>query len=492
MRALQENPLNLFHRLGDEGTEKRRSQWQMIERHILSWWADQHSIAGFSSTILQGIIKFCSYKDRQKREQVTRWLAGTEIGPEEAESIGLPNWSEKLSRESFSLEAMSLIGKLSLLDEPLIIVFDQLESLGLPQYHDLLLNFGEAIKELFTHVPNSLFILNLFPERWEHWKSTFDGAIIDRVSQYQLRLQRPTNEQIKSILQLKLEPTGVELEALFSQEELSDILSHTSIRSAINRAADYYRYHTKGIPLPLSVQNIAKTEVQWQQKVKQLESDVSYLKQAVDALLQASPEVTVLEIQEESVVEDPIFEAVETYLEQSEKVLESSYRRPSIISDEDDIGKLRRISDALQTVHSFDVGMLKIGTKKLPEHLYFKSTKRVMGFLHTSNAASFSSRLKNYNELVISHPELRFGLFRDRKMTKVSGERILQEISKLEDTKNGKFLILEKEDRIFFELINKLILDIQNKDLEVDLSQGIQVFLKLRSHWMIKMMLGND
>jgi hypothetical protein len=78
------------------------------------------------------------------------------------------------------------------LDEPLIIIFDQLEALGLKHHEQLLFAFGEAIKEIFTHVPNSLVILNLFPDRWEQFKSMFDGAIIDRVSQNQLYLQHFT------------------------------------------------------------------------------------------------------------------------------------------------------------------------------------------------------------------------------------------------------------------------------------------------------------
>ena len=46
-----------------------------------------------------------------------------------------------MSKEAFSLEAIAVLGKLSLLDEPIIIVFDQLEGLGLSHNKQLLLEF---------------------------------------------------------------------------------------------------------------------------------------------------------------------------------------------------------------------------------------------------------------------------------------------------------------------------------------------------------------
>ena len=104
-------------------------------------------------------IRYTYYKYRNIS---TRWLAGNILTDEEAETIGLPNWGEEISKEAFSLEAISVLGKLSVLDEPLIIIFDQLEGLGLLHNQEILLNFGEAIKEIFTHVPNSLIILNFW------------------------------------------------------------------------------------------------------------------------------------------------------------------------------------------------------------------------------------------------------------------------------------------------------------------------------------------
>ncbi len=67
------------------------------------------------------------------------------------------------------MEAIAVFGELSTLDEPLIMVFDQLEGLGLAHNAAILESFGAAVKEILTHVPNSLVVLNLFPDRWEQF-----------------------------------------------------------------------------------------------------------------------------------------------------------------------------------------------------------------------------------------------------------------------------------------------------------------------------------
>lgn len=71
------------------------------------------------------------------------------------------------------------------------------------------------VKEIFTHVPNSLIILNLFPDRWEQFKEIFSGAIVDRISQYQVRLSRPSPDKLKQILELKAKAVDLDLEEIF-------------------------------------------------------------------------------------------------------------------------------------------------------------------------------------------------------------------------------------------------------------------------------------
>jgi hypothetical protein len=284
------NKLDLYQNLGAEGTQRKREYWQHIEKRTNEWWANQYGVAGYSAQILKGIVKYCSYSEPKRKELVARWLSANELTQEEAALIGLNNWNEEMSREAFSLEAISVFSKLSLLDEPLIIIFDQLEALGYEYNKRLLMSFGEAVKEIFTHVPNSLIILNLFPERWEQFKEVFDGAVIDRVSQYQLYLQRPSNEKLREILQIKAQAIEVELESLFDSAELENILNQNSIRAILNKASDYYRHKVNKAPLPRRDENRREQENRetLQERLSRLENETQAQQVVISRLREES------------------------------------------------------------------------------------------------------------------------------------------------------------------------------------------------------------
>ncbi|MGL4881532.1 MAG: exonuclease domain-containing protein, partial [Waterburya sp.] len=251
LASIQNNPLKLYEILGGEGTQTRRNNWESIERITTDWWLNKYGAAGYAPEIIKGIVKFCRYTDFSYKQLVKKWLAADELEPEELTKVGLSSWHNEISKEDFSLEAIAVLGRLSLLNEPLIMVFDQLEMLGLEHNRNILLNFGEAIKEIFTRVPHSLIILNLFPNRWQQVQQTFDGSIIDRISQYQVLLEQPTSQEIKEILQLKAAEVQTDLASLFTNQELEQIINHKrSIRAVLNNAAEYFRYKYRNIPLP--------------------------------------------------------------------------------------------------------------------------------------------------------------------------------------------------------------------------------------------------
>jgi Cdc6-like AAA superfamily ATPase len=259
LAATRENPLNLYESLGTEGSNARLAYWQRIETRTNNWWMDKYGTAGYSPQIIKGIVKFCSYSNLRKKELVARWLSANELTQEELDNIGLSNWNEEMSKEEFSLQAISVFSRLSLLDEPLIIVFDQLESLGYEHKRNLLISFGEAVKEIFTHVPNSLIILNLFPDRWKQFQDIFDGSIVDLVSQHEIYLQKPSNEKLQEILRLKAQAVGVDFDGLFNSEELEDICKQESIRKVLKRAANYYKYKVDGIRFSEEIERLNNT-----------------------------------------------------------------------------------------------------------------------------------------------------------------------------------------------------------------------------------------
>ena len=140
-------------------------------------------------TILKGLIKFCTYRDPNRKEIIKRWLVTGSGDKEDIKSVGLETWADKISYEDFALEAISTFAKLSLVDEPLILVFDQLE--GLKNKEDIAISLGEAIKEIFTYVPNTLIITNLFPDRWEYFKNIYDNSVLDRLGEGKVFLEVP-------------------------------------------------------------------------------------------------------------------------------------------------------------------------------------------------------------------------------------------------------------------------------------------------------------
>jgi DNA polymerase III epsilon subunit-like protein len=500
--AVQDNPLDLYEKLGSDDTQRKKAYWEHIEKRTNEWWMSEYGIAGYAPKIIKGIIKFCRYSDRRYKELVTRWLAAEELTEQELTMLGLDNWNEEMSKEAFSLEAIAVFSKLSLLDEPLIIIFDQLELLGLKQNEKLLLSFGEAVKEIFTHVPNSLIILNLFPDRWQQFQQKFDASIVDRISQYQLALQRPTNEALKEILILKMQGVGLELHQLFTATELEQILAHSSIRGILNSAAEYYLSKVYGRPLssqnplltpPETIQKtveqrleIVEKELQtlknlWQQ-MGQIFTGISFSASVPEVLATVpNPQLTGRTTEQNR---------VQQFLVEHRSQLAADYEKLQIITDSDDLGKLKVILEAWQLLKGFSLDYLRLGKKRVPEHLVIKqvSHNQAIAFLNLEGSV-FTSRIKNFNELVILHKDTNFLLWRDQRKLNITGKVGREEIEKLNNAANGQFCLMEKEDRLGFELLYQLVTDIYNRDLEVSWETAWSVVnQELADLWLLKVM----
>lgn len=493
-----DEPLKLYQ-LAKDKPDQRQRLWQQIERRTNEWWIRTYGQAGFSAQVIKGIIKFCRFEEPRRKDIATRWLAAHDLSLEDLELVGLENWGEDLSKEDFSLEAISVFSKLSLLDEPLIIVFDQLEGLGLESNKSLLERFGEAVKELFTYVPNSLIILNLFPNRWQQFQSFFDGSVVDRISQHRITLQRPTDDQLTKILQLKARSIGVELNTLFNQHELEIILDQPSIRSVLNRAADYYRYK-QGISPPPHPENPPPSPKTAEERLDQLEQQFNQFQRAIQSIASAlgtlyspggsppEPEPPKPELPEPERRQPNFQQQVIDYLQTQKRLLEEDYDRPQIITANDDLGKLITITEAFRTIQSFEIDYLQLGRRKLPEHRLFRGsqTEIAIGFLY-AGGGQFTSLLKNYNELVLINKDTNFLLWRDAREAPITGKVGLEEIEKLNHTSNGKFVLMQKDDRVNFELMYKLIVDIQNHDLEVNLITALKVLQsEFSQDWLIQ------
>jgi DNA polymerase III epsilon subunit-like protein len=531
LKILKENSLYLYHNIP---AQKRLDVWEYIDRHITRWWTERYTAAGYSPDILKGIIKFCGYSDASKKSKVRRWLAAGGLSEEDVADIGLDDWQEDMGREEFSLEGITTFGKLSTLDEPLIIIFDQLE--GLADKPALLESFGQAIKEILTHVPNSLVILTLFPDRWQQFRHVFDGSVVDRISQHEVHLQLPDQAQLHDILRQKSASVDLDLDTLFGPREIQDILAQPSIRAMLNRAAAYYRALAQNIPLPPPPPDPATSlNGSVDARLQRLEQEFAMFKRALlnlsslfqplavvddvrissapapdrdiedismpassasdlnlaiaDPLSEPKPGVPVFTIPPATPGTD-IDQLVSDFLTAQQKQLEKDYHRAPIITDSDELGKVLEIVNAFQKVQSIVVDQLSLGRRVLPEHIKIEVNRSsyVIGFLNLAGAA-FAPRIKNFNQLVENDPKTQFHLIRDAREPQIKGAVSLQEIARLNETPNGSFHIMEKAERIQFELAYTLIVAVQNRDLEVELAEALQVLVDQQPQaWLLQLL----
>lgn len=472
---LSQSHLNIYRGLGGDDTETRRKNWRFIERRTLEWWGNTHGFGGEGAAIVKALIKYCSYSDIGRREIIRKWLTGNTLSDSELRSTGLENRADTIGLEGFAVEAIRVLGKLSIEDEPLILVFDQLE--GLKYNEALLVNFGEAIKELFTHIPNTLMIFNLFPERWQAYAALFDPSVVERISQNSIVLNTPSKDEMRKILSCRADEADIDLFSLFAEDEIRQIVDGESIRAVLNSASDYYRLKKDGIPLPQPVRSVTDRLFM---EIRQIKEEISWLKSQMDV---ASP------LLQEGGNRDRVTKLFEGYLLAAKR----SYNAPQAINDADDAGKLQVMLRALGKGYQLKTGPMKKGKKAVPENVMVRDSHgktTVTGFLNIKGNP-FTTRLKNFNALVESHPNIHFQLIRDEREEPITAKVASQELIRLDQFRNGSFITMDRENRIRFDALYHFITDIQNRDIEMDLHDAaVAIKTMFDDYWLIRLLKG--
>ena len=474
-QVLSEDHLNLYRRIGAQSTEKRRKNWRTIENRIVEWWSATCGW-GLGATILKAFIKYCSYTDLSRREIIRRWLTGNELSGDEVRKTGLENPDASTGTEEFAMEAMRVLGKLSTQDEPLVIVFDQLE--GLKYNEELLFRFGECVKELFTHVPGSLMVFNLFPDRWAEYAEMFDESVVQRMSRDTVLLDSPPAGEMERILKLRAESFGEDIHGIFTDREKEAIVNCSNIRTMLNRASDYYKFKTQGIPLPKMITGF---EDEVRGEIEGLKKEVERLKAYLDI------EMPTFTRQKDEMRMESI---VRAYREN----LENEIKKNMVISDSDDVGKLETLVRALNRNNGIQVGRIRYKGRKLPDHILVKEgdrPKAVAGFLHTGGR-SFYARLKNFNDLAADHTDVSFIVLRDQRVATIRSKKSLDEINRLNASGNGKFRIMDEEARLSLETVFRIVTDIQNRDLDLSLEAAARKIRQLYRESWISMLLAEE
>ncbi|MGM0644350.1 MAG: exonuclease [Thermodesulfobacteriota bacterium] len=473
--VLSEDHLNLYRRIGARSTEKRRKNWRTIENRVVEWWSAT-SGWGLGATILKAFIKYCSYTDLSRREIIRRWLTGNELSEDEIRKTGLDNPDASTGTEEFAMEAMRVLGKLSTRDEPLVIVFDQLE--GLKYNEELLFRFGECIKELFTHVPGSLMIFNFFPDRWSEYSAVFDESVVQRMSRDTVFLNPPSAEEMERILKLRASAFGQDADSIFTEGEKSAIVNCTNIRTMLNRASDYYKFKIQGIPLPKAIMGF---EEEVKNEIAELKKEVAGLKSYLDM------EIPTFSRRRNSM-------RVQSVVRAYRKTLEKELKDTMVISDSDDAGKLDTIVRALNRKNGTEITKIRHKGRKLPDHILVKEGKHpkaAAGFLHTGGR-SFYARLKNFNDLASENTDIRFLLLRDQRVATIRSKKSLDEINRLNASDNGKFRIMDEEARLSLETVYRIVTDIQNRDLDISLDIAAREIRQLYTESWISMLLAEE
>ncbi|MDY0361522.1 MAG: hypothetical protein RBR08_08725 [Desulforegulaceae bacterium] len=451
LEILQADPMNIYKKIGGEGTETRRKNWKYIENITLQWWESKYGLGGHSKDILKGFIKYCSYTDPKRKHLIYRWLNFLDISEQEALFAGLLPHKENDMHEEFALDAMIVISRLSLADEPLVIIFDQLE--GLKYNEELLFKFFESVKELFTHLPNSLFIFNLFSDRWEKWQKILDPSITDRLSQSVIHLKAPDLNKKIQILELRAQESGFSLDNFFTEDELRVITNNYSIRSMLVSASNHFRHKTGSLPLTDTYESF---EEKIENQIKELKQEISQLKKYLNISVPTFREV----------IES---ETIDFFIEEKRQEFLKEKAEKRLCSETDDAGKILVIINLFKGKIITGTGRLRAGTKKLPEHVLIKGTKNdiTAGFLHMSGN-SLTGRLKNLYSLCVNNPLTDFYIYRDFSSLPVKSKIAKQTLIKLKELNNFKFKIISEKERLEFEIIYQLIIAIQNKDIDGD------------------------
>ncbi len=289
------------------------------------------------------------------------------------------------------------------------------------------------------------------------------------------------------------------------------ILHQQSIRHSLNRANDYYAFRVKGEPLPTQADSprpsVKLPSHELEQRVALMERKLDALYDLVKSLasdqkfknqLQSNNVVErINEIESVSIVDTHHYDiGIQRYLQAQADALYTVYSKPQTITDEDDAGKLRQICNAFTSIKSLEISELRLGRKKLPEHVLLsdKHGKRCICFLHSESFQSVNSRLMNLNHLVTQNSSISFILIRDQQLRNITSQKASIQLDRFKNARmqpgrRTHYEHLNLKRRVEFELAFKLITDIINRDFEMTMAEGLSAFIKINpDNWIVKLL----
>jgi|GEM_PF-1882845 len=196
LKTIKMAPLKIF-------TFQTSPKWNDLITNAEEFLRDRTSFQGpTSKSVLRAAFQ---YLDKTKREAVRTFLGGTIPDQEDCDALGLRfsegDWSLE-AQEERSKHVLKTIGGLLEFYRPMVLCFDQLDSLESP---DLIRSIGTLFMDIVNETENILPIGFARPENWENrFKKHLDTAAAQRMESEILSLHGCSSEQALEIVRERL------------------------------------------------------------------------------------------------------------------------------------------------------------------------------------------------------------------------------------------------------------------------------------------------
>lgn len=183
-------------------------------------------------------------------------------------------------------------------------------------------------------------------------------------------------------------------------------------------------------------------------------------------------------------------EELEEYLIEKENDLKQNYNKFWVINDFDDIGKLNVIVNAYRSIFNYEIERINLNSRVFPENIVVKqanNSKIAICFLNLEGN-SFTARIKNLNGFAVTYKNIKFYLWRDCRRKAPNPKTVGKEnLDRFQSYSNCFFYFMKQKDRLDFELVYKLILDIHNRDLDIDLELALKYLMtNFKDFWLFQ------
>ncbi|MGB6067232.1 MAG: hypothetical protein WBG50_20685 [Desulfomonilaceae bacterium] len=196
LKSIKKDPLKIL-------SFRKSRKWNVLIDNAQEFLKDRPSFqSATSKKVLRALFQ---YLDKSKREAVCTFLSGTIPDQEECEALGLiygeGDWSIE-AQEQRSKDILKTVGGLLEFYRPMVLCFDQLDSIESPE---LIRATGTLFMDIVNEIENVLPIAFMRPENWEnHFKKHLDQSAEDRIKSQCLSLEGCNVDQALDIVKERL------------------------------------------------------------------------------------------------------------------------------------------------------------------------------------------------------------------------------------------------------------------------------------------------